>query len=122
VNVANERQENVVCFDHRRTVAALEEVTGPAVLSVKRASVTEKEIVSDVRQRDIRDFDRQVDMIGHPAVCVASVAKALNTFAQIAFEQAAILRSQEDGLAIVASGNEMVEGSVVMQSWWSPHS
>jgi len=121
VNVANQRSEYVVVLNQERPVPAFEEVSTAAVLAVKPARVSEEQVMGNVRQRHVGDFDNHVDMIGHPAICVAAIAEALDTFAQVVLEGLAIVRVREDGLAVVTASDEVVEGSAVVLSGSSPH-
>ena len=104
-----------------RPVTALEEMTAAAILSVKPASVSKQEVVGDMRQRFVGDFDGHMDVVGHPAIGVVAMPEALDAVAQEPLEGPSITLGQEDRLAVVTASDEVIEGSTVVLSRFPSH-
>jgi len=89
--------------------------------SVDPASVAEREILHDLRQRHLPSLDRQVAVIDHGANGIHPVPKPFHTLLQQQLKVIAVLVTAKDRLSTVTAEHDVIETTGKMKSGLACH-
>jgi hypothetical protein len=93
----------------------------PLLSPVDPSCVTKGDVLHDAGQRYFANLHCNMDMIGHKAKCMDTMAVSLNALLQQQIKTTAVFVVKENILTGVASHDHMVQCSRVMDSWFSCH-
>lgn len=85
------------------------------------AGIPETDILDYAGQGNISNLDSQVKMIGHEAVCMNAMLVFLYTFLEKKKELTSILLVKKNILTGIATKDDMITSTGIMESWFSSH-
>ena len=121
VDVPHQFKEIAVAINQNCLEAALEKMAGAAFLPVDPASIAEGEVLQTARQRNFAGLQGKMNVVGHEAEGVHSIAEAASPFLQQEVEAAAVLVGKKDRLASVTAENDVVESTGEMNARFTYH-
>jgi hypothetical protein len=121
MDVADELQEIGVFLAKDSLVAGGEEVADSLMAVIEEAGVACEGGAHDLREWELVSFDEEMKMIGHEGVGVKEKRKLLSGKSEGLEKLVEVLLIEEDGLAVVAAGDNVVESTGKLDAGFSGH-
>ena len=102
-------------------VAVLEDMSDPPMQAVEDSAVAAVEALHRARERDIRRFNQQVDVVGHQDVGNDAEPVAMLIVGQIRQIALKVTFREKDFLAAVAAADDVVEGAGDVEAGLARH-
>jgi len=120
VDVADELEQAGVFFDEGVLEAVLEEIAGAAVDAVEGGGVRAEPALSEAGEREVAGAQEGVGMVGHERPGLEAGTGLENEGAEAIEESVAVALGAEDGAALDAASDEVVQstGAIEPRSTW----
>lgn len=121
MDVTDQFQQISLPITQDRLIPALEEVSNAPIPSVVVLRVSKLYPLHDLGQGNLLSLDEQVDVVGHQHVGIKLKVAPLSVMLYSLKVGSAVLIVSKDVLALVASGDDMVESTCKFNPWFPCH-